>query len=176
SLAGNTAIASRLRVVPAPLIVSSPAVAAALREEAAVREVLELAQSAVVTLTGIGSAHPEEASAVRSGVLTSADVARFMARGAVGDMLGEWFDIRGNIVAEATSDRRIGLGLDTLRGMDNVVGVAGGPDKVNAILGAVAGRFIKVLITDEPTAQALLEAVPPRRVSPAGPSRKKRTT
>lgn len=175
SLAGNPAIAKRLRVVPAPLIVSSRAVASALRDEASVRQVLDLAESAVVTLTGIGSAHPEGASAVRSGVLTSAEVAGFMACGAVGDMLGEWFDIRGRVIPEATSDRRIGLGLDTLRGMNNVVGVAGGLDKVNAILGAVSGRFIKVLITDEPTAEALLQAVPPRRVISVAKTPMKRT-
>ncbi len=159
SLAGNPVVASRLRVVPAPLVVSSAPVAAALRQEQPVREVLELAASAQLTITGIGSAHPETASAVRRGVVSPSEVASFVSRGAVGDMLGEWFDARGAIVASATSDRRIGLPLEQVRSMPNVVGVAGGPDKVEAIRGALEGRYIKVLVTDEPTAQALLDGM-----------------
>jgi len=76
--------------------------------------------------------------------------------GAVGDMLGEWFDANGRIVSAATSSRRIGLGLDRLREMPNVVGVAGGRHKAEAVLGAIRGGFLKVLVTDENTAEELL--------------------
>jgi DNA-binding transcriptional regulator LsrR (DeoR family) len=37
-----------------------------------------------------------------------------------------------------------------------VIGVAGGADKHEAILGAMRGRFVNVLVTDEDTATALL--------------------
>ena len=39
-----------------------------------------------------------------------------------------------------------------------VIAVAGGPDKREAILGAMRGRFANVLVTDEDTAEALLAA------------------
>lgn len=155
SMAGDPTVAQHLRAVPAPLIVSSPDAAATLRSETAVREVLDLAASATVLLTGIGSAGPS-ASAVRSGVLTASEVASFVAMGAVGDMLGEWFDARGQVVREATSSRRIGLDLERILMMPNVVGVAGGQDKIDAMLGAIRGRLIKVLVTDEETAEELL--------------------
>ncbi|MFD0865644.1 sugar-binding domain-containing protein, partial [Tessaracoccus lubricantis] len=95
-------------------------------------------------------------SAVLAGVTTDAEVAEFAARGAVGDMLGEWYDADGRVVETSWSERRIGLGLDELRGMGNVVGVAGGVEKVAAIRGAIRGGLIKALVTDEPTAHALL--------------------
>jgi lsr operon transcriptional repressor len=41
--------------------------------------------------------------------------------------------------------------------MSNVVGVAGGAEKADAIRGAVVGGLIDVLVTDEPAAQALLD-------------------
>jgi lsr operon transcriptional repressor len=126
-----------------------------LRAEQTVREVLELASTATVTLTGIGAAGPG-ASAVRSQLLTEAEVASYAAMGAVGDMLGEWFDAHGRIVSEATSNRRIGLSLDQLRGMPNVVAVAGGREKAEAVLGAIRGGYLKVLVTDETTAEELL--------------------
>jgi len=179
SMAGEPKLAQHLRAVPAPLIVSSPEAAATLRSEASVCEVLDLAASATVTLTGIGSIGPE-ASAVRSKVLTEEEVASFAAQGAVGDMLGEWFDARGRIVTSATSDRRIGLSLEQLRDMPNVVAVAGGRNKAEAVLGAIRGRFIKVLVTDEPTAEEILAQGAPGRMPLAPtnerPTREIRTT
>ena len=155
SVAGNPPRAAHLRVLPAPLLVSSAQAAEMLRGEAAVRDILDLAARATVTLTGIGSTGPN-ASAVRSQVITPEEVARFTAMGAVGDMLGEWFDAQGRIVSGATSSRRIGIGLDQLRELPNVVGVAGGRHKAEAVLGAIRGGYIKVLVTDENTAEELL--------------------
>lgn len=145
----------RLRTMPAPLLVSSEQVAEVMRQEASVKEIMTLASRSVVTLTGMGAA-TADGSAVSSGVATSAEVAEFAALGAVGDMLGEWYDVEGKVVQTSWSRRRIGLGLDELRRLNNVVGVAGGVEKVAAIKGAIAGRLIDALVTDEPTAQALL--------------------
>lgn len=149
-------VLQRLRTLPAPLLVSSESVAEAIRGEDAVRDVLDLARSAVVTLTGMGAA-TAGGSAVSFGVTTDDEVAEFAARGAVGDMLGEWYDLEGRVVETSWSRRRIGLGLDELRRLSNVVGVAGGVEKVDAIRGAIAGHLIDALVTDEPTATALLE-------------------
>jgi lsr operon transcriptional repressor len=146
----------RLRTVPAPMLVSSPEVAETFRAEAAVGEVLDLARGAVVTLTGMGAAVPG-GSAVRAGVTTDEEVAEFAARGAVGDTMGEWFDIEGRAVTTRWTTQRVGLTLDELRVMSNVVGVAGGAEKADAIRGAVVGGLIDVLVTDEPAAQALLD-------------------
>jgi len=41
--------------------------------------------------------------------------------------------------------------------MPNVVTVAGGRHKVDAILGAIRGGFIKILVTDEDTAREVIE-------------------
>jgi DNA-binding transcriptional regulator LsrR (DeoR family) len=60
------------------------------------------------------------------------------------------------VLHEATSARRIGLTLATVRELPQVVCVAGGPGKVAAIRAAVTGRLVKVLVTDEATATALL--------------------
>ena len=149
-------VLQRLRTLPAPLLVSSESVAEAIRGEDAVRDVLDLARSAVVTLTGMGAA-TAGGSAVTFGVTTDDEVAEFAARGAVGDMLGEWYDLEGRVVETSWSRRRIGLGLDELRKLSNVVGVAGGVEKVDAIRGAIAGHLIDALVTDEPTATALLQ-------------------
>ncbi len=73
-------------------------------------------------------------------------------------MLGEWFDVDGNVVRGATSDRRIGMDLQELRSMPHVIGVAAGTDKVTAIRAALRGGYLNALVTDEETAQQLLDA------------------
>ena len=46
--------------------------------------------------------------------------------------------------------------LDKLRQLKNVVGVAGGKDKVTAIKAVLNGGYLNVLITDSDTAAELL--------------------
>jgi len=54
-------------------------------------------------------------------------------------------------------DRTIGLDLNQLRKVKRVIGVTGGPDKVESIRAALKGKLINVLITDDNTGKALLE-------------------
>ncbi|MCC2594579.1 sugar-binding transcriptional regulator [Tessaracoccus sp. OS52] len=151
----NPEAVRRLRTVPAPLFVSSAETAQALLAEDAVESVFALARGASITLTGVGAVRPGS-SAVRTGMVTEEEVADFGRRGAVGDMLGQWFDLRGRVVAGDVSERTVSLRLADVRALPNVVGVAAGREKVDAIRGAVAGRYLNVLVTDEPTAELLL--------------------
>jgi DNA-binding transcriptional regulator LsrR (DeoR family) len=57
-----------------------------------------------------------------------------------------------------------GLELARLKSIPSVVGIAGGKRKYQAILGALRGRWINVLITDQFSAEILLrhDGVDPR--------------
>ena len=46
-----------------------------------------------------------------------------------------------------------------LKKLDNVIGVAAGPSKVNAIRAALRGKYLDILITDEDTARQLIKPV-----------------
>ena len=54
-------------------------------------------------------------------------------------------------------DRRIGIELSDLKQIPKVVGVAGGMHKAEAILGALRGGYLDVLVTNEIAAIRLLE-------------------
>lgn len=158
ALKQNTRIVSSMKFLPAPVLVSTPELADQLNAEKSVREVLDMALRASITLTSVGGADPTTASSVRNELVTSEEVQAFTRMGGVGDMIGEWFDASGRTLSEATSERRVGLKLAQLRELPRVVCVAGGPEKTAAISGAIAGGLIKVLITDERTAATLLAA------------------
>lgn len=75
---------------------------------------------------------------------------------AVGDICGRFFDINGWEHRSVFSERVVGISLDDLKDAQFSIGVAGGPDKVAPLLGAIRGRFINVLISDEQTIHSVL--------------------
>lgn len=143
-------------VLPAPLLASSEALAAALRQEAQVQQVLEMSRKAGHAIVGIG-ALTGQATLAQVGCASSEELAANAEAGAVGDLLGLFYDCNGQVLDLPIHRRRIGIGLDDLREIPNVVGVAGGMSKYGAILGALRGGYLDVLVTTEEVARALLE-------------------
>ena len=99
------------------------------------------------TLVGIGAMH-ETATIVRSGIITQNELFRLKMSGAVGDVLCHFVDENGKLISTP---------LEKLRAMDNVVGLAAGAQKAEAIRAVLRGGYLDVLITDEPTAALLLK-------------------
>jgi lsr operon transcriptional repressor len=153
---GADADVTTATVIPAPNIASSPALAAALREEPTIQDVLKQACSVDQAVVGVGTP-TTDATIVQLGYLTAADVRDLRERGVVGDILGQFFDADGKVADVPLHDRRIGIDLEDLQYIPKVVGVAGGLHKVPAILGALHGGFLDVLVTNELAAVQLLE-------------------
>ena len=143
-------------VIPSPIMTSTPSLASALRAEPTVQQVLKQACSVEQALVGVGTPTPD-ATIVHMGYLNRADVRGLRERGVVGDILGQFFDADGKVVDLPIHDRRIGIDLADLIQIPKVVGVAGGLHKAEAILGALHGGFLDVLVTNELTAARLLD-------------------
>jgi lsr operon transcriptional repressor len=143
-------------VIPAPMCASTPALAAALREEPTIQQVLMHACEAEQAVVGVGTP-TLDATIAQLGYLSRDDVAVLRDHSVVGDILGQFFDASGTVVNVPLHDRRIGIELADLKYIANVVGVAGGVHKTRAILGALRGGFLDVLVTNELAAISLLE-------------------
>lgn len=78
--------------------------------------------------------------------------------GARGDILCRFYDRNGQDISLPLHDRVVGVDLEQLRQSERVIAAAGGPTKTGPILAALRGEIIDILITDEPTALALLDA------------------
>ena len=70
-------------------------------------------------------------------------------------MLGHFFDARGRLLETALTARVLAVDLDD-SGNSRIVAIAGGLAKAPAIRAVLESRRLKGLITDEPTARALL--------------------
>ncbi|MCU0493379.1 MAG: sugar-binding transcriptional regulator [Chloroflexaceae bacterium] len=150
------ALGGRYFYLHAPILVDNPTVRDLLLAEAAIQETLDRARRAAVALLGIGTTEPGANSFVRAGHLTELQLGGLRAQGAVGETCGLHFDINGNMSDLLVNRRVVGLELAALRRIPTVVAVACGLPKARSILGALRGRYLNVLATDDETARAVL--------------------
>jgi lsr operon transcriptional repressor len=148
--------ATTATIIPTPIVASTPRLAAALKAEPAIQQVLKQACDVEQAIVGVGTP-AADATIVQMGYLGPDDARRLRDRGIVGDILGQFFDASGTVVNLPIHERRIGIELSDLASIPKVVGVAGGLHKAEAILGALRGGFLDVLVTNELVALRLLE-------------------
>jgi lsr operon transcriptional repressor len=146
-------------VIPTPIVASTAELAAALKAEPAIQQVLKQACGVEQAIVGVGTP-AVDATIVQMGYLEADDVRALRDHDVAGDILGQFFDAAGQVVKLPIHDRRIGIELTDLAQIPKVVGVAGGLHKVEAILGALRGGFLDVLVTNELAALRLLELGP----------------
>ncbi|MDU1114857.1 MAG: sugar-binding transcriptional regulator [Clostridium butyricum] len=147
---------AKLYLIPSPLLVSSKEIADSINNESSINDILRMAQLASMSVVGIGSMS-ENATTLKSGILSKNDLLYLKLKGAIGDVLCHFVDKDGNLVDSTIESRLITTPLDTLKDLKNVIGVAAGDEKVDAITAVLNGGYIDILITDESTALQLLE-------------------
>jgi deoxyribonucleoside regulator len=144
----------------APLYIREPAVKSALiNDDPFNGATLRLAGQADLVLTGIGSMAANKFFHLWKGYLNADDLKGLQAQGAVGYLCARFYDRHGRIIDSPINQRIVGIAFQDLKKVNTVIGVAGGPDKAEAILGALNGKFINVLITDYLTANHILSGI-----------------
>lgn len=143
-------------VLHAPLVVKDVALAESLLQDPAIANTLTQGSQVDVAVVGIGTINPTLSSLQRVGYLNDVDLDALHQIGAIGDILSRHFDENGHPVDLPANRRVIGLDLATIRSIPTVIAVAGNVMKAPAILAALRGGFIKVLVTDSCTAAEVL--------------------
>ncbi|MGB7137766.1 MAG: sugar-binding domain-containing protein [Acidobacteriaceae bacterium] len=145
-------------LLPAPGIVGSKAARNVLLNDPYVQQAMSLFGSLDIALVGIGALEPSRMLRRSGNVFGEQEMRVLSEAGAVGDICLQFFDANGLPVRSAFSSRVISIPLQDLKRTPCVIGVAGGQRKVEAILAALRGSWVNTLITDHPTALALLAA------------------
>lgn len=143
-------------ILNAPLVVDDSSSATLLLNQSAIKEVLQKAKRANVSLLGLGSAAIGFSALQRAGYLSASQVKKARDAGAVGDVSGILINQAGKPVFQEFSSRVIGLNLEQIRRLRNTIAVAFGQEKTAIISAAARSGLIRELVTDLPTAQALL--------------------
>ena len=144
------------RFLAAPGLVSTAAIRDALNQDPIVQNVAREWGSLTDVVLGIGSLTPSKLLKSSGNAISDEESEQLRRLGAVGDVAMRYFDADGNFVPSDLDKRVIGIGVDELRQVTRKIGIAGGERKFEAILGAVRGKWIDVLITDHGTAERLV--------------------
>lgn len=140
--------------MPVPVISTTPEENAAFHRLGPVQKVVELAKAADVVFVGVGQMS-NDAPLLADGFVSRAELDEMQAAGASGEVAGWVFDSEGRYLDLGTN-RRTG-GVRVAQNLDRPsIGVAAGASKVPAIHAALKSRIINGLVTDEPSARALL--------------------
>lgn len=145
-------------LIAAPALVDSVETKQALIERCGLGTVYALAQEMDAVVMTVGEM-ASSSTAWRFGFFTEADWSSLIAAGAVGDVLYNFHDIEGRLVDHPINSRVMSIPMETMQATPERILTSGGPEKTQAIIGAL--RLLKptVFITDELTAAVVLAAV-----------------
>ena len=141
----------------APVLVEQSTLRDMLYAEPAISHGIQKARNVKLAITGVGTVEEEASSFLRTGNLTREELAQLRSMGLVGETCGRFFDAWGRYEGYEINKRIIGIDLKDLGNVPRVIAVARGLPKARSILGALRGRLMTVLATDDKTAQAILE-------------------
>jgi deoxyribonucleoside regulator len=151
------------RTLYAPAFVESKETRDALVLSKDIQAIVDLWKTVTVALVGIGKSpfayrtQPSLEPQFGQFYLYSHEQQELREMDVTGDINARFFDRQGRELDTSVHARIIGMKLVDLKRVPNVIAVAGGIGKVDAIYGALQGKCLDVLITDSFTAQKLLD-------------------
>ena len=143
-------------LIPAPAVVDSPETKHALLERCGLASIFEMADNLDMALLSVGGITTLTTS-YRTGYLSEADRRSLIEAGAIGDVLYNFIDETGAVVDHEVNARVISATLSRLRRTPERVLISGGPDKLTALKAAIQIIAPTVLVTDEQSANRLLQ-------------------
>jgi len=138
----------------APLVVSDAATTRGLRRQPQVMDAMRRYSQVTKAVVAIGALEPPASSSVAD-LLSETDRETLYRRGIHTEVCARLLDDEGREVPEL-ADRVIAVTIDQLRHIPEVIAVAGGARKTDAIRAALKSGFVTSLITDADVAVALL--------------------
>lgn len=117
-----------------------------------IKEVIDCVKKANILIYGIGRA---DKMVLKRGI-SEEKQKELIDQGAVGEAFGCYFDKYSNVLSTSSAP---GINIKNLENVREQIAVAGGDDKVNAIISALYNNEKAVLVTDECAAQKLIDSV-----------------
>ncbi|WP_240611038.1 sugar-binding transcriptional regulator [Oceaniglobus ichthyenteri] len=142
-------------LIPAPALVDSTEARRVLLEQCGLDHVFELAETGEIAVFGAGGIS-EASTTYRLGHLNEDERRSLAHAGAVGDVLYNFIDAKGQRVDHPINDRVISISLENLARIPHRILVSGGQDKITVIRAALHAKYPTVLVTDEITARTLV--------------------
>jgi len=141
--------------LPVSGILATEAARDVLIADEVAQQAIRLFDQVTTALVGIGAIDPSPLLAQSGNIFAPQELELLRQANAVGDILLRFFDQNGDLVETGLENRVISMSLEQLSKVSRAIGVAGGSRKYTAILGALRGHWINILVTDHFTANRL---------------------
>lgn len=140
--------------MPLPVLARSVEEKRVLHNQEPVHNILDLCKQADVTFVGIGGLS-DEAPLLEDGFVSRDELRALGKAGAVGEITSWIYDADGQLINGLINDRVASAPIQP-NPENPVFGIAAGETKGPAIKGALRGKLINALVTNEATAEYLL--------------------
>lgn len=138
----------------APFLVGSAEMARELRGDPSLADAVSVFGSLTVAAVGVGAWDPPSSAVFNE--LTASERSDLASLRTTADICGIVFDDKGQVVTSPLTERVVGITLDELRRVPEIIAIAGGRDKVAAIAAGLRSGLVSTLVTDTHTARRLL--------------------
>ena len=139
----------------APLIVSDAITAEGLRRQHDIRATFEQFDRVTVAVVAVGSWLPADSQMIENPALGEGTRESLVERGVRAEMGATLINDQGQVIHDV-DDRCVAVSEAQLRRIPQVIAVAGGERKTEAIRAVLTSGLVQSLITDSGTAQALI--------------------
>lgn len=140
-----------------PALVDNEKIVNTLLSDKNIGKVTELWGKVNIAIVGIGGPL-SNSSYIPISYFSDEDMALLKKEEAVGDILSHFLRKDGKLCSPSLSKRVIGISLERLKKIKQIIGVAAALRKKEAILAALKERYIDVLVTDENVAKEILKS------------------
>ncbi|MNH97178.1 Sorbitol operon regulator [compost metagenome] len=141
----------------APSIVETESLHEQIVQLPNIAAVLQEAKQVDLALVGIGNPY-SMSTMERFGYLNESVLQELRELDTVADINSRFINSKGQIVEHPINNKVIGMGLEQLKGINHVVGLAFGQHKIECIKAALSGGYINMLVTDESTASKIVSS------------------
>ena len=150
-----TKLDSEYSIFYAPVIAESEEEASNLCESRMVRSALEAAQNVDIAFIGVGGS-VSQSTWKKFNYIKDSEIEELENAGAVGDVVSDFFDENGNTVTTSFSKRLIGISIEDLQNIKDVVLMADGIEKANNTKLMLEKKVVNTLIVDDVIARNIL--------------------
>jgi DNA-binding transcriptional regulator LsrR (DeoR family) len=139
----------------APMVLPDAATARALRTQPDIARAIERYPNVTKAVIGVGAW--QHGLSTVAGALTEQERREIYDLGVRGELSGVQIDGDGNPVTTPLTDRLIGIDAEQLHAVPDIIAVAYGTAKVDAVHAGIRGGFITSLVTHTAMASGLLQ-------------------
>lgn len=141
-----------------PAVVESHATWQAMNHESSISRAISRAAQVEIAYIGIGSFGVHNSGRIVAAMrLSTEEAAQLAAQAPAGDICGRFYDLGGRPLGLPTSERVIGISLELLADIPQVLGVAGGVEKAPGVVGALRTGALNGIVLDEELARAVVK-------------------